>query len=85
MKAAVDAFEYAIPLRTRIESTAHAAAETSAQISLLIAKLPDSANQKRLVTHCGDAATDWDKVFHHEGHEEHEVGSLGHPNPSCPS
>ncbi len=36
MSAAVEGFENAVPLRTRIESTAHAAAEKIAQISLLM-------------------------------------------------
>jgi hypothetical protein len=35
ISAAVDEFEKAVPLRTRIESAAHAAADTIAQISLL--------------------------------------------------
>jgi hypothetical protein len=39
MSAAVEGFEKAVPLRTRIESTAQAAAEMIAQSSLLMKRL----------------------------------------------
>jgi hypothetical protein len=48
ISAAVEGFEKAVPLRTRIESTAQAAAEKIAQASLLMTKLPDSTNRKDL-------------------------------------
>ena len=74
MKAAVDAFENAVPLRTRIESTAQAAAEKIAQrISLVITKLPDSI----IETTCSTSRQSRNQtayLFHRRGAEFAEFG-----------